>query len=218
MPIVNTAEMARVLGVSHTAIKKAVDAGRISIAQTDEKGRSQFDTEKVIADWAANSNQSKKRSEKAGGRPRLDGTPNERRPDLPDKPLADELVPPVGVAGGVAGATAGGGEPDGEINFNRANAREKHFKAKLAELDYEQKVGTLVPIADVAQEVAREYGRVRARLLAIASKLAPDVVLTDDVAECRALIEAAVNDALNELTADIAAHAAAEVREDAAAA
>lgn len=210
MSEVNTSQLARLLGVSHTAIKKAVDGGRISIARVDDKGRSLFDPDSALQQWAANTNQSKKRDHKEGGRPRHDGQPKQRRPDMPASPLADKLVPPVGGdAGEPAGSAADSGEPGGEINYNRANAREKYYKAELARLEFEQKIGTLVPIAAVAKEVEKEYGRVRNRLLAIASKLAPEVALIEDVGSCRALIEEAVVDALNELTADEAASDAA---------
>jgi hypothetical protein len=198
-----TSELARILGVSHTAVQKAEKRGRITPVRflvTDRRRSPIYNTEQAVSDWAANTNAANKRTHKAGGRPRLDGQPTKPRPDLPSKPLADKLVPGVGGAGGAAGAP----EPDGEINYNKANAREKHYKALIAQLEYEQKVGLLVPIVDVAKEVDREYSRVRARLLAIPSVLAHDLALSDSIAECRTLMETAINDALNELTADAA--------------
>lgn len=212
MPLVNASQLARVLGVSHTAIAKAVKAGRISIAQRDEKERAQFDTETAVHEWGANTNPSKAREKRTGGRPRKDGTPAQPRVTPTTAPHHPSRPGPNGGALNTGGGLRGPRAPDGNGNvttYNEAAALEKHYKAQLARLEYEQKIGTLVPIENVAQEVETEYGRVRARLLAIPSKLAPDVALTDDVAMCRGLIEAAIVDALNELAADAAANEAA---------
>lgn len=208
MALASTSELGRILGVSHTAVGKAARVGRIKRATHDEAGEPldmdappRFDTEQAMRDWAANSQRSAKRDHKLGGRPSNDGTPAKpqvtsaaKRP----KPLADKLVPPVGDDDPDEG-------DDNAPNLNRATALEKHYKAKLAKLAYEEKAGTMVRIEAVAEVVDREYSRVRARLLAIASKLAPEVALSDDVAACRTAIELAVNDALSELAADAAA-------------
>lgn len=98
-------------------------------------------------------------------------------------------------------------DENGIPNLNRATATEKYYKALKAKLDYEEAVGKLVSIESVSKIVEQEYSRVRARLLAIPSKLAPDVALIDDVSLCRSQIEAMITDALSELSAD---HEAAE--------
>lgn len=201
------------LGVSHTAVAKAVKAGRLTVAERDDKGRALFDPERAMQEWANNTNPSKVRATKAGGRPRKDGKPTAiptTAPHHPDRPM------PHGGALQTGGGLRGPRAPDGEgspTTYNEAAAVEKHYKAQLARLEYEQKIGALIPIANVAREVEREYTRVRARLLAIPTKLAPEVALADDVATCRSLIEQAITDALNELAADVAANG---VKEDAA--
>lgn len=215
MALVNAAELARIRGVSAMAVSKALKAGRITPESRDERGRALFDPEKVAQQWQVNSNPGKVRDHKKGGRPRKDGTPARQNPHVepttnphhPDRPMAHGGALQTG--GGLRGPRA----PDGDDNpttYNEAAALEKHYKAQLARLEYEQKIGTLVPIESVAAEVEREYTRVRARLLAIPSKLAPDVALTDDVAQCRAVIEAAITDALNELAADAAVNGAGD--------
>lgn len=218
MPLLNGSELARVLGVSHTAVAKAAKTGRISVAERDEKGRALYDPDTAMQEWGARSAPAQKREHKKGGRPRKDGSPAQPRvvpttaPHHPDRPGPKGGALQTG--GGLRGPRAPGGDGDeptdgGTPTYNQAAAVEKHYKAQLARITYEKEIGTLVPILNVAQEVEREYSRVRARLLAIPSKLAPDVALTDDVAACRTLIEAAITDALNELAADAAADEAA---------
>lgn len=223
MPDVSTAELGRILGVSHTAIRKAVVSQRITQKGADEKGRPIFDSEKAMSEWSANSNPGKKRDHKLGGRPSKDGTPAKPRKLIAGGQVSkpDPLNPmrPMGHGGALKTGGElrapnmpdddGGGDPPEDDanapNYNRAAALEKFYKAKLAKLAYEEKAGTLVRIEAVAQIVEREYGRVRTRLLAIPSKLAADVALSDDVNVCRSLIDAAVTDALSELVADAAA-------------
>lgn len=212
MSLVNTNQLARLLGVSHTAVAKAAKVGRISIAQRDDKGRALYDPDAAMQEWAARTDPAQKRAHKMGGRPRKDGTPAQQHVEPTTAPHHPDRPGPNGGTLQTGGGLREPGEPDGgaPTTYNVAAAREKYYKAELARLEYEQKTGTLVPIANVAQEVEREYTRVRARLLAIPSKLAPDVALTDDVAACRAMIEAAIVDALNELAADAAANEAAD--------
>lgn len=209
---VGARELGRLLGVSDTAVRKAVKAGRISVAAKDGKGWPLFDPDQAREEWARNSHPGNTRrpEQRAGGRPRKDGQPTAKA--QPRRPAADPPPAPPAPDGGGDGdgydfdPEAGVPDPkDRKLSYNEAAALEKHYKAKLAELDFQQKIGVLVPVEHVATEVGREYTRVRSRLLAIPSKLAPDVAIVDDVGECRRLLEAAIVDALNELAADAAA-------------
>ncbi len=214
MQLVNSAELARIKGVSAVAVRKAVQSGRITPAKHDERGRPLFDVEPTLKAWASNNNPGQVRAHKLGGRPREDGQPNKPRADRVAEGSHHPMRP-----GPNGGALKTGGElrapnmPDdpedaddeNAPSYNRAAALEKHFKAKLAKLQYEEKAGTMVKIEAVAAVVEKEYSRVRARLLAVPSKLAPEVALLDDVGTCRAMIEAAIVDALAELAADTTA-------------
>ncbi|MFT4118698.1 hypothetical protein [Bradyrhizobium sp.] len=213
MPLVNKSELARILGVSHTAVAKAVASERITAPTPDENGRMLFDSEKAAAEWQSNSNPAKRRDHKKGGRPRKDGAPTRQHKDASppavtysasETPHHPDRPGPTGGRPQTGGALRGPAEPGGDRNYNQSAAEEKYYKAQLARIDYEAKIGALVPIEAVAKEVEKQYSRVRQRLLGIASKVAPEVALMDDTAVCRAAIEAAVVDALNELTADTA--------------
>jgi hypothetical protein len=50
--------------------------------------------------------------------------------------------------------------------------------------------------------VGDDYANVRAKLLSLPTKLAPQLIGIEDPAECKALIERGVSEALEELTAD----------------
>ena len=54
--------------------------------------------------------------------------------------------------------------------LSKASAEEKHWKAKLARLNYEQRAGELVNAAEMAATMAADYTMVRTKLLGLPSK------------------------------------------------
>lgn len=192
MNLVNGSQLAKLLNVSPVAISKAARVGRITVHERD--GKKLFDADTAAAELAANSQPGKKRDHKLGGRPAKDSS----KPSAP--PAAAVANNPT--VRQVPEGESGEANLENPTTITQADLVEKIYKGKLARLKYEEAVGELVRIDEVAATVATEYSRVRARLLGIASKLAPDVALTDDESKCRALIENAIVDALKELSAD----------------
>ena len=96
-------------------------------------------------------------------------------------------------------------------NIDQARVRKISADAALAELQLQRERGEVVNIEDVAKTVGEEYAAVRAKLLAIPTKLAPRIAIEDNEAACRDLIEREITEALNELIADsVAGGAGAE--------
>jgi phage terminase Nu1 subunit (DNA packaging protein) len=62
-----------------------------------------------------------------------------------------------------------GEEPQGP-SLSAASAREKHFKALLAELTYQQRAGELVNAAEMSAAMAEAFSLVRTKLLGLPSK------------------------------------------------
>lgn len=88
------------------------------------------------------------------------------------------------------------------LDIDEARRRKLAAEAALVELDLAQRRGDVIEIEEVAGVVGDDYANVRAKLLALATKLAPQVLGIEDLAECKALIERGVAEALEELTAD----------------
>jgi hypothetical protein len=81
--------------------------------------------------------------------------------------------------------------------FRNAAARERHWKALTAELNYRQRAGELVNAADLQAELAEMFSTVRTRVLGIPSKLKqqlPHLSFAD-----LATIDQEVREALEEL-------------------
>jgi phage terminase Nu1 subunit (DNA packaging protein) len=78
-----------------------------------------------------------------------------------------------------------------------ASAREKHWKAELAELTYRQKAGELVDAGEVQAEITATFSTVRTNLLGVPNKVKqahPDLELA-----VLATIDDAIREALEEL-------------------
>jgi Tfp pilus assembly protein FimV len=87
-----------------------------------------------------------------------------------------------------------------KINETEARRRKLAAEAALAELEYAKADGSVVAIGDFAKAWSQMIGSARAKLLGLGSKLGPAVAITEDAAECNALIDGSVAEALQELS------------------
>lgn len=108
---------------------------------------------------------------------------------------------------GHGGARAGAGrkpksnddDDDHYVRLAKARADHEEEKAAIARMDRLEREGSLVDAADVEQHFTEIAARVKAKLLAIPVKLAPQVVAITDIGEADAMIKAAIYEALREL-------------------
>jgi phage terminase Nu1 subunit (DNA packaging protein) len=89
-----------------------------------------------------------------------------------------------------------------DMDYDEARRVKENYLALLHQLDYNQKSGAVVAIADVAQAVGEEYAKVRTRLLAIPSECAPRLHALKTVAEVQDMLQAEIVEALEALTRD----------------
>ncbi|PWE52290.1 hypothetical protein DEM27_31610 [Metarhizobium album] len=94
---------------------------------------------------------------------------------------------------------------DGEELWSKADAEKvkENYAARLKQLEYDRQSGAVVAIDDVVVAVAAEYAVVRNRLLGIGAKIAPDLTTLQSAEEIKAIIDAEVTEALNQLTVDV---------------
>lgn len=168
---------ARHRGISATAVHRAVEQGRIvkSVVR-DGAGKFLGISDAALADqeWLASTDLSKASTELLL-RTAADGTG----------------PPPPGDAGdGASGA-------DGEtMTLSVALAKEKHWKALTAELDYKKRVGELVDATEVESRVIDEYSRLRTKLLGLARKAKATLphLTREDVTAIDTLVREALED------------------------
>lgn len=83
-----------------------------------------------------------------------------------------------------------------------ADRRKATANARLRELEYDQKVGLVVPVDAVLELVAKEYASVRTRLLAIPAEQAPRIHRCRTPAEVQDALHELIVQALEGLTQD----------------
>lgn len=113
------------------------------------------------------------------------------------------------VSAGRGGARPGAGRKEGvEVSnadyklYNKARAKKTVHEAKLAEFEEREKSGELVEIELVQKEWQQILANVRAKLLALPTKLAAQVQAARNLAETQSLLAEGVHEALQELAAD----------------
>lgn len=97
-----------------------------------------------------------------------------------------------------AGAAA---SPVGQ-DIEAARLKKLQAEADLAALELQRQRGEVVLIEEVAKEFGNACAAVRAKLLAIPSKLAARLAVEDGEAACYRIVGDAIHEALTELTAD----------------
>lgn len=88
---------------------------------------------------------------------------------------------------------------NGDLNLTDERARLAKEQADAKEMENAITRGDLVYIEDVAKRVEQSLAKVRTRLLAIPTKVAPEAAAADDPKEVQTLIERQIVEALNEL-------------------
>lgn len=87
-----------------------------------------------------------------------------------------------------------------DMNYDEARRVKENYLALLNQLEYDQKSGLVVPVADVAKVVGEDYAKVRTRLLAIPSEQAPRIHQCKTVTEVQDALLDVITQALEELT------------------
>jgi hypothetical protein len=171
---------ARHRGASHQAVLRAIARGRLAAALTTIDGVTKIaDVALADQEWAATTDLSKApdavKVRAATARPAAQAETDGL--DLADIPV------------------------DGDATIlAKASAREKHWRAELAELNYKQRSGELVNAAEMTATMADAFSTVRTKLLGVPSKAKqqlPHLTLAD-----LATLDGIVREALEGLATD----------------
>ncbi|TNF24086.1 MAG: winged helix-turn-helix domain-containing protein [Deltaproteobacteria bacterium] len=166
-------ELARRMGVTPQAVNKRVKAGRLSVLADGT-----LDPDVVMAEW------------NAGREP--DGAPRVERPAAPEaRAQALPPSPPVRTAQAPPGPAPG--------TYAQAKTADTVYRARLRQLEYETKSGTYLKTEDVAKRWYDVAAALRARFMAIPSRLAAELAALDDVHEVRLRLDSEIRTALQEL-------------------
>ena len=194
--LIGIREAARRLGVSDTAVHKAIKAGRVHVAgRTEGSERPLVAWPQVQTDWLANSDASKRShvggTGKSPTRAKYEGTPEVR---LPTSARPDEApAPEPSVADVPAGRQVQG------PTYAQSRAVREAYQARLAKLEFEQKSGKLVDADEVKIAWFKHIKAAQTRIMGVPAACKtrmPDLPLTV-VAAIEAICREAMEDLAN---------------------
>lgn len=190
--------------VSHTAVRNAIQSGRLAASVKRRPNGRVCGIEVAVADreWLANTDPGAQRDvEVRAGAPRGERPqraeahhPPDSTPGLfPGVELPPEHPAPAAVVNGAPVATANGRLPD-------LRARLMDSQVSLAALELAEKTGQLVDVRAFEDEIASAWGLVSTGFLSLAESLPAELAaMKGDVARIRARLRAAVRFELERL-------------------
>lgn len=159
--LIRKADFARLVGVSHPAISKAVRDGRLTPALRMHNGREVLALRHARQLWQQC-----------------------RREPPPLAPEELESLEEHRPTGPLAGAQSLEDLPP----LHASRARREHYRAERLRLEVEALKAQLVPAREVEEEAARVAAEVRSGLAALADRLAPQVAAAKDVRSVHLLL------------------------------
>lgn len=178
--LIGIREAARRIGVSDTAVRKAIAAGRVKVAgHTETSNRPLVAWPDAQNDWNANSDASKRTHVGSQGSPRRakDEPKQDFGPRQPEKPSTDLQLD---AEGGVV-------IHDG-MTLNEAKTAKAIYDARLARMDYEEQQKVLVKAEEVRAKAFRLARSARDELLTMEDRLSPILASETDLTAVRAIL------------------------------
>lgn len=224
--LIGIREAARRIGVSDTAIQKAIKAGRVQIAGRTETSNRPLVAWPNVKDDYLNNTDVAKRSH-VGPQPGSPRAAQEAkqppRVALGDNSTMGEPAPEKKRAAAAAAAqplpapkhktpavplppadTGGNDAPaKGGPNYAQSRAIREAYAARLLKLEHDEKVGKLVAIDAVHAEAFKAHRTIRDALMNMPDQIAPDLAVMDDPVEIQIFLSNEINKLLRKLSADI---------------
>jgi hypothetical protein len=213
-------EFSRRRGVTLGAVQKAIDSGRVkAVRRSETTGRLvAIEYNQAIAEW--NGNTDPDQAARAGQGPSAANARGPVAPGIPGTPVVQTIPAPGGEdsaaeTGGVGGVlqpeqSASAAQDGDEHGYLGHRAKREEFQAKRAELDYLERVGLLVSVAEVRREQFDIFRQHRDKLEQISANISERLAAETDPQRCEHLLRTAIRNTLNELSSKLAIDAIAE--------
>lgn len=211
MELIGIREAARRLGVSDTAVHKAIKAGRVNLAAPTPTGRPRVAWPAVQDEWNQNTDVAKrshagpKRAPAPPPPPPVPPPIPAIVPVVPPKPAAEQPQRPAPApeAQPVGGDSLPGRQPPMGPSYAQSRAIREAYQAKLAKLEFEERTGKLVDVDTLRIEAFKVHRRVRDSILNIPDRCAPQLATMEDASAIHAYLVEEISRALRQLAADI---------------
>lgn len=181
MPLMTVRAYARHRGITHPAVLRAIEDGRIR-----KRPDGKIDSAEADRLWELRTDPTKPLNS-------VTGNPHHRRA---------KGGPPMPM--GARGSAGGGNDGANDrllSSYAAARAIRESYQAKREKLAYERDVGKLVDADEVRAATFKAARSARDRMLGIPARLAPVLAAVSDPAEVQRLLEEAITQACAELVA-----------------
>lgn len=185
-------EAARRLGVSDTAVHKALKAGRVQYAEPHDPKRPKVEWPAIESQWSRNTDI----GFRTHGGPNPDQAKSKPVPVRSDAPRPAPSPEPLPDRPAQPSAHAG-------PSFAQSRALREAYNARLAKLEFEERSGKLVDIDQLKIEAFKVHRRVRDAVLNIPDRCAPQLATMTDVADIHAYLLGEITQALRMLASDV---------------
>lgn len=165
-------QYAKLRGCSPQSVSNAVAEGRISVVKAERRGKpvDLIDPLKANIEWEHNTKTEYRNTDA-----------EEKFSLVVESPKID----------------FGDGKPP---SLFESRAWGEAYKAKIAQVEYEKAIGVLVPTVIVEQIWGKLLSNFRAKMIAIPSKVAPQLQGMEDILEIEQLIKEQIHEGLSELS------------------
>lgn len=178
--LISIREAARRLGVSDTAVHKAIKAGRVTIAgRTEASQRPLLSWPQAEQDWHANSDGAKRTHVGSRGSPRRAADPEPERPLVVNTRMEEAQPPAQDDAPARVSAAP---------SYAQSRAVREAYQARLAKLEFEERSGKVIDADQVKVRAFKLARSARDALLTIPDRLAPILASSTDVQEIHRLL------------------------------
>lgn len=204
MDIITLREYSRRVGVSLTAVQKAIQNGRITAVTDPETGRCKgIDWTTQAEAWTANSKHPQKKAHTAaGGRPRKDGQPTapaqQRVPDAPREGDVSEYLEAQPHGGSLKRAQTEPA-PAGEMTLAQIQRARELVKLQIDNEKLKEVRGTTVPAADVEKQGRSLASIVVGAVYNIADRISDELAGMNDPHQIHTLLLQEFDRAVDEL-------------------
>lgn len=208
--LIGIREASRRIGVSDTAVHKAIRAGRVKIAgRTPVSGRPLVAWPQVLEDWKSNSDAMKRSHvgpRGATSKPAVLGVSGDGGDAAPpSRPARAAAAAPLADVPEAPQTPAPGGGP----SYAQSRAAREAYAAALLKLELQEKRGQLVSVDMVKTEAFKAHRRIRDAMLNIPDRCSNRLSTMSDAGEVHAYLLTEINAALRLLAADLWAPTAA---------
>lgn len=176
--LIGIREAARRIGVSDTAVRKAIAAGRVKVAgHTETSNRPLLAWPDCESDWNANSDSSKRTHVGSQGSPRR--AKDDNKPVAEPEPIRQPDLE-IDAQGAVTIHDA--------MTLNEAKTAKAIYDARLARMDYEEQQRILVKAEEVRSQAFKLARSARDEMLTMEDRLSPILASETDLTAVRAII------------------------------